>query len=338
MSAAPTKPAPRPLVRPTQQAWRAQLRHAIRSPDQLIERLGLSSELLDDAYAGHRDFPVLVPESYLERIQPGRADDPLLRQVLPTRQESEPQPAGFAADPLAEKNHSGGPAILHKYSHRSLLLTTGACASHCRYCFRRAYSRSQSGSWRKALRYWQDHGAPEEVILSGGDPLMLDDQALDELIRGLAALPGVQRLRLHSRIPVVLPHRVTEDLGDLLAASPLQTVCVIHANHPQEIDGAVLEGLARLRPSFTALLNQAVLLRGVNDDASVLAELSTRLFAAGVLPYYLHLLDRVSGAAHFAVEAQRGQALIAELSTRLPGYLVPRLAREVPGAPAKSLL
>lgn len=322
----------------SESGWRTQLRHAIRDPRALINRLGLSGGLLKGARAAHDQFPTLVPRSYLQRIEPANPDDPLLRQILPVEQETAPQPDGFSDDPLAEQPHRDGPAILHKYANRALLVTTGACAIHCRYCFRRSYPYSQQGSWRAALRYWQEHGAPVEVILSGGDPLMLDDAALSELIQGLEGLAGVRRIRIHSRMPVVIPQRITGALIERLATSSLQTVWVIHANHPQEIDAEVLTALTKMARGGSMLLNQTVLLRAINDDPDTLARLSEQLFAGGVLPYYIHQLDPISGAAHFAVDDTQAQAIVTDLTSRLPGYLVPRLAREEPGAAAKTLL
>ncbi|BAU58396.1 lysyl-lysine 2,3-aminomutase [Halorhodospira halochloris] len=321
-----------------EQAWRDELRHAIRSPRQLIERLGLSEVNLDGAETAHGDFPLLVPHSYIERIEPGRIDDPLLRQVMPTALETTPQPAGFSTDPLAEQSPDSDSAILQKYANRALLVTTGACAIHCRYCFRRSYPYSQQNSWRAALRYWHREGAPEEVILSGGDPLMLGDQALCELIDGLEQIAGLRRLRIHTRMPIALPARITTALVERFSASPLQIVWVVHANHPQEINDAVCASLARLRHGNMTLLNQSVLLRGVNDDPKPLAQLSEQLFSAGALPYYLHQLDRISGAAHFAVSPTTASSIIAELAASLPGYLLPRLVREDPGAASKTTL
>ncbi|HRC85769.1 MAG TPA: EF-P beta-lysylation protein EpmB, partial [Thermoanaerobaculia bacterium] len=298
----------------------------------------LPGELLPAARAAAASFPLLVPPSYLARIRPGDPQDPLLLQVLPLGQELEPG-AGYGPDPLDEAAAKGGRGLLHKYHGRVLLITTGACAVHCRYCFRRhfPYQQEQLGGrqGREALEYIAADSSVEEVILSGGDPLALPDEVLASLVGEIVAIPHVKRLRLHTRLPVVLPARVDRQLLAWLGAVPLPTVVVIHANHPQEIDGVVAAALGRLRASGALLLNQAVLLAGVNDRAATLAELSKRLFAAGVLPYYLNLLDRVAGAAHFEVALDTARALMAELAATLPGYLVPKLVREVPGSPAK---
>jgi L-lysine 2,3-aminomutase len=230
--------------------------------------------------------------------------------------------------------------VIHKYDGRALLVATGSCAVHCRYCFRRHFPYAEetaaAGQWRDALAYLAADPSIAEVLLSGGDPLSLATGKLAEFTDGLAALPHVRRLRLHTRLPIVLPERVDAALLAWVAARPQQVVVVVHANHANEIDGPVAEALGALRATGATLLNQAVLLRGVNDDADALAALSERLFAAGVLPYYLHQLDRVAGTAHFEVPDARARALVEAVAARLPGYLVPRLVREIAGAPAKS--
>jgi EF-P beta-lysylation protein EpmB len=232
--------------------------------------------------------------------------------------------------------------VIHKYDGRALLVATGSCAIHCRYCFRRHFpygdETAAADHWREALDYLRADTSIHEVLLSGGDPLSLAPAKLAELTDALRALPHVRRLRLHTRLPVVLPERVDADLLAWLRGLPWPVAVVVHANHANEIDGAVADALARLRSTGATLLNQAVLLRGVNDDAAVLADLSERLFAAGVLPYYLHQLDRVAGTAHFEVDDARALALHAHLQATLPGYLVPRLVREEPGAPSKTPL
>jgi EF-P beta-lysylation protein EpmB len=270
-------------------------------------------------------------------MRPGDPADPLLRQVLPVDREAQPAP-GFSPDPLVESASHPTPGLLHKYRGRALLVVTGACAIHCRYCFRRHFPYAGSsgrGTWDRALEHLAADPGLSEVILSGGDPLSVADGQLAELAHRLAAIPHLRRLRVHTRLPVVLPERVDEALLSWLAGSRLQPVMVIHANHPREIDGAVVAALERLRRAGVTLLNQAVLLRDVNDDVQVFEELSEVLFAAGVLPYYLHLLDRVEGAAHFEVPEPQALEIAAELTRRLPGYLVPRLVREIPGAEAK---
>jgi EF-P beta-lysylation protein EpmB len=271
-------------------------------------------------------------------MRPGDPDDPLLRQVLPLSEELSPAP-GFDIDPVDDSAAELTPGVLQKYNGRALLVTTGACAVHCRYCFRRHFPYAEhqirGESWQDALVYIAGDPSISEVILSGGDPLSVSDARLAEMLGDLAGIPHLRRLRIHTRLPIVLPSRVDEGLLEALATNLHQLVVVVHANHAQEIDGEVAAALERLRGARATVLNQAVLLAGVNDEAGALCELSETLFAAGVLPYYLHLLDRVSGAAHFAVDEERARRLVGEMTARLPGYLVPRLVREMAGAPSK---
>lgn len=324
-----------------QSDWQRQLREAVRDPARLLARLGLPLTGLSAARAAAAGFPLRVPEAFIARMRPGDPQDPLLRQVLPLGRELEPV-AGFGPDPVGDLAAAGEAGWLHKYEGRSLLVATGACAVHCRYCFRRhfPYQSHQSGpsGLDATVAALVARPTVSEVILSGGDPLVLDDRRLAALAGRLTALPQVRRLRIHSRLPVVIPDRICEALLGWLEATPARVVMVIHANHANEIDAAVAAALARLRAIGVDVLNQAVLLAGVNDDADTLAALSERLHEAGALPYYLHLLDPVAGAAHFDVPLARALALHRALTDRLPGYLVPRLVREDPGAPAKTAL
>lgn len=321
--------------------WQRLLADAIDDPAVLLRALKLPEHLLPAARRAAALFPLRVPAPYLKRIRPGDAADPLLRQVLPLDLECETRP-GYSADPLGESAAQPVPGLLKKYHGRALLIATGACAVHCRYCFRRhfPYADAHAGGSRlePALTAIAADASIGEVILSGGDPLTLHDARLADLAARLAAIPHVHTLRIHSRLPVVLPQRVDGCLVDWLRRVPLRKVMVLHSNHPAEIDGEVDDALAALAEAGVTLLNQAVLLRGVNDDAGTLIALSERLHRTGVLPYYLHLLDRVQGAAHFDVPETRGVALIAALRGRLPGYLVPRLVREIPGAEGKTLI
>jgi EF-P beta-lysylation protein EpmB len=282
-----------------------------------------------------------VPRSYVARMGRANPHDPLLRQVLPIEAELE-DAADYTADPLGEKAALRAPGLLQKYHGRALLITTSACAVHCRYCFRREFpyaeQTTESPRWSEALEEIAGDASIEEVILSGGDPLSLSDARLTSLTDALQRIPHVRRLRVHTRQPVVLPSRVDAGLTQWLAQLRLPVVFVLHANHPNEINDEVRVACAQLRDSGVTLLNQTVLLRGVNDDAEVLAELSRRLFETGVLPYYLHVLDRVRGAAHFDVPEERARLIAGQLAAQLPGYLVPRLAREIYGAPAKVTL
>jgi EF-P beta-lysylation protein EpmB len=318
--------------------WQQQLAEALGDPDELIRRLALDPGLLPAARAAAATFGLKVPEAYLSRIRPGDPRDPLLRQVLPLGAELEPA-AGYVADPLGEGGSMPVPGLLHKYRGRALLVVTGACPIHCRYCFRRHFPYAEANpapqEWSAAIQWLGGNPEVHEVLLSGGDPLSLPDPRLGLLAQRLAAIPHLRRLRIHTRMPVVIPDRVTPGLLEWLTATRLQPVMVLHCNHPREIDARVGAALGRLREAGVTLLNQAVLLRGVNDAADTLAELSETLFAAGVLPYYLHLLDPVAGAAHFEVPADSARRLHTTIRDRLPGYLVPRLVEERPGAPAK---
>lgn len=318
--------------------WRRELAAAVRTPQRLYALLGLDPTDLGEVGQASSRFSTLVPHSYLRRIRRGDPRDPLLLQVLPQARELW-EAHGYGGDPVAEVAAQPVPGILRKYHGRALLLATAACAIHCRYCFRREfpYDRANAGTgdWRRTVDYLRRTPAITEVILSGGDPLLVSTQRLATLARALQTIPHVQRIRIHSRVPVVLPSRVDSALLEWLGETSPRRVLVIHANHPNEIDAEVVSALHRLRQLHTPVLNQSVLLAGVNDDTDVLGALSERLFEAGVLPYYLHLLDPVRGASHFHVSPRRARHLHRQLRERLPGYLVPRLVREQAGAAAK---
>jgi EF-P beta-lysylation protein EpmB len=330
-----------PTRHPVPLRWQQEMATAITDAETLIEALGLDRALIAPARAAAAKFPLRVPRGYLARMRHGDANDPLLRQVLPLSRENEVVPH-FGPDPLGERDALRAPGLLHKYRGRALLITTSACAVHCRYCFRREFPYAeQTGDgprYSRALHEIARDDSIEEVILSGGDPLSLSDARLTSLTDALVRIPHVKRLRVHTRQPIVLPSRVDAGLIAWLRSVPLPTVFVLHTNHPNEIDADVRSALAELRAIGITLLNQTVLLRGVNDDAEVLANLSRALFDAGVLPYYLHVLDRVTGTAHFEVSENEAQRLAGEIASCLPGYLVPRLVREVEGAPAKLTL
>lgn len=321
--------------------WQTAYARAISRPEELLQRLGLPASLLPGARAGNALFRIRVPEPMLARMRRGDANDPLLRQVLPLDAETDVAPQ-YSADPVGDLQAMTVPGVLHKYHGRALVIATGACAVNCRYCFRRHFPYADahgSGSqWDAAVAYLRNDTSISEVILSGGDPLVLSDRKLGGMVQELDAISHLRRLRIHSRLPVVLPQRVTDAMLSWLGATRLQPVLVLHANHANELDGAVGAACRRLKDAGVTLLNQSVLLRGVNDDARSLAQLSERLFAIGVLPYYLHLLDKVQGAAHFMVEETQAQRLLEQAARLLPGYLVPRLAREDAGAPYKTLL
>lgn len=327
------------LSPPGRPAWQAVLARAVRDPAELLRRLELDPALLPAARAAARLFPLRVPEPFLARMRPGDPNDPLLRQVLPLGAELNETPH-FGDDPVGDAGAMAAAGVLHKYQGRVLLVTTGACAVHCRYCFRRHFpyhdANASAGEWGEALSYLAAQGDVSEVILSGGDPLTLSDRRLAHLAQQLETIPHLRRLRVHSRLPVVLPERVDDALLGWLASGRLAPVVVIHANHAHELDDAVAAALHRLQSAGVTLFNQTVLMRGVNDSVAALAALSERLFELGVVPYYVHMLDRVRGAAHFEVPEAEARRLHDALAARLPGYLVPRLVREEPGAPAKT--
>ena len=325
---------------PATGSWQEALRNAIRTPRELIEALELDPAWAPVMDGPDDDFPMLVPRSFAARMRKGDPHDPLLRQVLPDGAERITAP-GFEADPLQEQRFARA-GVVRKYSGRALLIASGACPVHCRYCFRRNFPYADQLAsrqrWTGAVDALSADTQVTEVILSGGDPLTLTNEAIGELIRAMENVASVQTLRFHTRFPIIIPERVDAGLVDTLAATRLRTVFVVHCNHANEIDASVRRALADLKAAGAQLLNQSVLLKGVNDNEDDLAELSQRLFDAGVLPYYLHLLDPVAGAAHFDVAPARGRALVAGLRRRLPGYLVPRLAREVPGESSKTIL
>jgi EF-P beta-lysylation protein EpmB len=319
--------------------WQQALADAIRDPHELGRVLDLDPSLIANAIAASGTFPLLVPRSFAAKMRRGDPNDPLLLQVLPIAAEMRVTP-GYGIDPVGDLTSRASQGLLHKYAGRALLIATGACAIHCRYCFRRHFPYSAesalSDGWEAALDHLRNDHSISEVILSGGDPLSLSDRRLRQLTDGIGAMPHVRRLRIHTRYPIVLPERIDPEFVTWLASVKLQKVVVIHANHARELDDATRQACSDLRAAGATLLNQSVLLKGVNDDAEVLAALSETLFASGVLPYYLHLLDRVQGASHFEVSEQHALALHTELSAKLPGYLVPKLVREVPGAAAKT--
>ena len=336
MIPATTRPAQHDAM-PAPPDWRRAYREAIDDPRELLQLLDLPMLAARLPEAGH-GFPLRVPRGFVARMRRGDAADPLLRQILPLDEEFRPAP-GFDFDAVGDLPSRGARGVLHKYQGRALLIATGSCAVHCRYCFRRHFPYGEevaaAGGWRDTLSYLRSRPDVDEVILSGGDPLSLATAKLAELTDGLRQLPQVRRLRLHTRLPVVLPERVDTRLLDWLASLPWPVVMVIHANHANELDASVETALARLRRSGVRLLNQAVLLRGVNDHVDALAALSERLFDCDVQPYYLHQLDRVAGAAHFEVPEAEARDLLASLRSRLPGYLVPTWVREDAGAPNK---
>jgi len=332
---------PKPLTARQVPGWQRALQDSFTRPEALLHHLDLSDRLPLPPAERLRAFPFRVPRPFADRMRRGDPADPLLLQVWPRAEESL-TPAGFSQDAVGDLARLRGDGLIHKYHGRALLIATGACGVHCRYCFRQHFpygdQHAAREGWRGALELIAADTSIEEVILSGGDPLSLSDDKLARLVEALEAIPHLRRLRLHTRQPVVLPERVDAALLGWLSRSRLQKVVVLHINHAQEIDDALQRAIAALRGTGATLLNQAVLLRGINDSAEDQVRLSERLFASGVLPYYLHLLDRVAGSAHFEVSEREALELMRRISARLPGYLVPRLAREEAGEPAKTTL
>lgn len=321
----------------TETSWRRQMREAFRCVDKLCEYLDVD---VKDAFSAEAasSFPLFAPRPYVSRIRRGDSSDPLLQQILPHVNEMV-EIDGYGVDPLNEANVSTQPGLLQKYTGRVLLVTTGACAIHCRYCFRRHFPYDvvphSPDAWEPAIDAIRQDPSIEEVILSGGDPLTLVDKSIEWLVRQIEPIDHVARIRFHTRLPIMIPDRVTNDFVELLASTRLQPLVVLHANHAAEIDGDVVSACQRLRRVGVPLLNQSVLLRGVNDSAELMENLCRRLINIGVIPYYMHQLDQVAGAAHFHVSKQTGLEIIDKLQSRLPGYAVPRYVEEIAGDTSK---
>ncbi|WP_447730062.1 EF-P beta-lysylation protein EpmB [Pseudoxanthomonas suwonensis] len=340
--AAPTPMQPEPVLAPAPvpatPRWQRLWREAVRDPRELLALLGLDAVAAGISEAAASQFAMRVPRGFVARMRPGDLHDPLLRQVLPVLDEERIVP-GFALDAVGDGLAKKADGVIQKYRGRALLVATGSCAINCRYCFRRHFPYAEETAardgWAGAVAAIAADPGIDEVILSGGDPLSLVTPKLAELSAQLAAIPHIRRLRIHSRLPVVLPERIDDAFVEWMSALPWPVAFVIHANHANEFDASVDQALDRLRRAGAQLLNQAVLLRGVNDSVDTLADLSERSYAAGVLPYYLHQLDRIQGAAHFEVGDDRARELHRQLAARLSGYLVPKLVREVQGDPGK---
>jgi len=323
-------------VRSHDQSWQWHLQHAIRSIPALASHLNVRLDDIDQS------FPLLAPLPYLDRIVNGDVLDPLLLQILPRSQENESGPK-YLADPLQEGNLiTPTRGLIQKYNGRALVITTGACAINCRYCFRRHFPYGENNpsrsDWAAIYRHLASDTSLSEVILSGGDPLILGDRQLSEITNQLDTIETIDTIRLHTRLPVVIPQRICTELLDWVNRCSKKIVFVLHTNHPNEIDEQVVDAFSALRDAGATLLNQSVLLRDINNSPKVLVKLSRQLFNSGVLPYYLHLLDPVAGAQHFDVPEVEGINLIRQIASHLPGYLVPRLAREIPGAEAKQVI
>ncbi|MCY3884788.1 MAG: EF-P beta-lysylation protein EpmB [Gammaproteobacteria bacterium] len=316
--------------------WKEILRRSVRDADTLRTKLDLRPE--QTAWLDHSNFSVFVPLPYLSRIEPGNPADPLLLQVAPSVLEQQ-EVDGYSTDPLGERN-SAASRVLQKYSGRLLYIAASACPIHCRYCFRRhfPYDDHESASVESLLAALSKDKSIFEVILSGGDPLLLSDCSLKKLVSEISAVPHVRTIRIHTRFAVVLPQRVTTQLLEALRDERLNIVVVIHANHPNELDMNVELAIKAFKSTDVTLLNQSVLLKGVNDSATVLKQLSWKLFRIGVLPYYLHLLDKVTGTSHFDLPEEQALSIFRTLQSSVPGYLAPRLVREIPGRGSKTLV
>ncbi|CAM2852468.1 EF-P beta-lysylation protein EpmB [Vibrio ordalii] len=323
-----------------EQNWLQQLTNAISNPADLLQQLEIDPALWQNGFAARKLFAQRVPQSFVDRMEKGNPYDPLLRQVLPLNEEFEWHD-GYSNDPLDEQNNAI-PGLLHKYRNRVLMIVKGGCAINCRYCFRRHFPYQENkGSkpvWQQSVDYIAAHPELNEVILSGGDPLMAKDEELRWLIDAISSVPHIKRLRIHSRLPVVIPARITDTLCELLRETRLQVILVTHINHANEINLEFKQQMSRLRAINVTLLNQGVLLKGVNDSVDAQVALSETLFDAGILPYYLHVLDKVQGAAHFFVSDQKAKEIMAGVIERVSGYLVAKLTREIGGRASKTPL
>lgn len=323
--------------------WLQQLADVITEPAELLEYLALSdSSEWQKGHDARRLFALRVPYAFARRMKKGDPNDPLLLQVMTSANEFIATP-GYSTDPLEEQDDAiAVPGLLHKYINRALLLVKGGCAVNCRYCFRRHFpyqdNQGNKANWRHALDYIRQQPELDEIIFSGGDPLMAKDHELAWLLDEIETIPHIKRLRIHSRLPVVIPARITEALTQRFSQSRLQILLVTHVNHANEIDSEFCDAMTRLKRANVTLLNQGVLLRGVNDNADTLANLSNALFDAGIMPYYLHVLDRVQGAAHFMVPDDEARLIMRELMTKVSGYMVPKLTREIGGEPSKTTI
>jgi len=322
------------------QTWMHYLASAIKNMSDLADYLQLPKTLIKEAEAAHHDFRIMAPTPYLDRIKKGNLQDPLLLQILPVIQETY-QTAGYVTDPLAEQKYNPQKALVHKYKSRVLVIAAGTCAINCRYCFRRHFPYGDNhlakDEWQSLIDYIKLHPEINEVILSGGDPLMMKDSQLADRILLLDALPQLKRLRIHTRLPIVIPQRVCDDMLTWINASRLKIIMVFHINHANEIDEAVHHAMQRLSTAKVTLLNQGVILKNVNDNVVAQVDLSERLFEVGILPYYMFTLDPVQGAAHFDISIEQAQSLMGKVAAELPGYLVPKLAKEIHGKTAKTV-
>ena len=321
--------------------WKLELSQSVTTIDELLDSLDLDKKALSTSQQAAIDFPLRVPRPFIARMQPNNPNDPLLLQVLPVKAELTII-EGYSQDPLDEATHNPIAGIVHKYANRLLLVISPACAINCRYCFRRHFpyeeNRQSKEQWQSALDYIRSDKEINEVIYSGGDPLAANDHFLAWLTEQIANIAHIKRLRIHTRLPVVIPSRIDQTFLSWATATRLKPIVVLHINHSNEIDSDVAASIKRLQDCGIKVLNQSVLLRGINDSADCLAELSEKLFDCDVMPYYLHLFDPVAGASHFDIEEQRAKKIYADLQAILPGFLVPKLVREIPNKPSKTTI
>lgn len=326
-----------PDYQPSVAEWQMELRDAICDLKELLNLLNLTPQEIPHAIE-NSSFPLRVPRNFIAKMEPGNPKDPLLLQVLPSHAENNSY-QNFSNDALQEAKSNVAPGLLHKYRDRVLLIPVGSCAINCRYCFRRHFPYEENikgrASWNEALKYIEKNSELKEVIISGGDPLILKDTLLNQLMTQIFEVSHIKRIRFHTRVPIVLPSRINDDFVTMLSKQQKSIIIVLHCNHPNEIDDNVKTAIKKLLSINVTVLNQTVLLKNINDNTKTLIDLSEKLFSCGVLPYYLHLLDRVQGTAHFEVDEKNAKQLNWEMMQNLPGYLVPKLVREVPGAPAK---
>lgn len=319
-------------------SWQKELANVVTNPEELLKLLLIEPNNYLQHFKARQLFPVRVPRPFIDKMVKGDINDPLLKQVMPLNSEFLITD-GFTTDPL-EEHDTVAKGLLHKYKHRVLMIVKAGCAINCRYCFRRHFpyqdNSPSKADWQEALNYIAKHSEINEVIFSGGDPLMANDNHLHWLITQIENIPHVNRLRLHTRLPVVIPQRITPALVEALKNSRLKTTIVLHINHSNEIDKALEDALEPLRVARIPLFNQSVLLKGINDNADTLVTLSEKLFDTGIQPYYLHMFDKVQGVAHFEVEEKNAVKIVNDTMAILPGFLMPKLVREIAGEANKT--
>ena len=329
-----------PRTLPTCQTnrWQDDMANLIRQPHELLRILELDPSLLETLQNSSHQFNLRVPRQFVEKMKKGDINDPLLRQVLPLKEELQVSEL-YSMDPLQEASSNPHPGLLHKYHGRVLLVVSASCAIHCRYCFRRHFpyqdNKPSRENWQSVLNYISEDKSINEVIFSGGDPLSASDKYLSRLTAQISQIPHIKRLRIHTRLPILLPNRIDDACLLWLKTPRLQTIMVLHSNHPNEIDHQTATMVSRLRQADITVLNQSVLLKGINDNVDILTSLSEKLFDAGILPYYLHLLDKVANVEHFDIPEAQARHLYQQLLARLPGFLVPKLVKELPQAVSK---